>query len=69
MENTLIGLENLKKYVDTLIIVPNDKIKTVVPKNASLRDSLRVADEILKQGIKGIAELIVIPSLTTFAPY
>lgn len=63
MENTLIGLENLKKYVDTLIIVPNDKIKTVVPKNASLRDSLRVADEILKQGIKGIAELIVNPSL------
>lgn len=63
MENTVIGLENLKKYVDTLIIVPNDKIKTVVPKNASLKDSLRVADEILKQGIKGIAELIVNPSL------
>ena len=63
MENTLIGLENLKKYVDTLIIVPNDKIKTVVPKNASQRYSLRVADEILKQGIKGIAELIVNPSL------
>ena len=63
MENTLKGLENLKKYVDTLIIVPNDKIKTVVPKNASLRDSLRVADEILKQGIRGIAELIVNPSL------
>ena len=71
MENTLIGLENLKKYVDTLIIVPNDKIKTVVPKNASLRDSLRVADEILKQGIKGIAELIVNPSLINldFADY
>ena len=63
MENTVKGLENLKKYVDTLIIVPNDKIKTVVPKNASLRDSLRVADEILKQGVKGIAELIVNPSL------
>lgn len=63
MENTLKGLENLKKFVDTLIVVPNDKIKTVVPPNASLRESLRVADEILKQGIKGIAELIVNPAL------
>lgn len=63
MENTLKGLENLKKYVDTLIIIPNDKIKTVVAKNTPMREALRVADEILKQGIKGIAELIVNPSL------
>ena len=63
MENTVKGLENLKKYVDTLIIVPNDKIKTVVAKNIPMREALRVADEILKQGIKGIAELIVNPSL------
>ena len=63
MENTVKGLENLKKYVDTLIIVPNDKIKTVVAKNTPMREALRVADEILKQGIKGRAELIVNPSL------
>lgn len=63
MENTVKGLENLKKYVDTLIIIPNDKIKTVVAKNTKMREALRVADEILKQGIKGIAELIVNPSL------
>ena len=63
MENTVKGLENLKKYVDTPIIVPNDKIKTVVAKNTPMREALRVADEILKQGIKGIAELIVNPSL------
>ena len=63
MENTVKGLENLKKYVDTLIIIPNDKIKTVVPKNTPMKEALRVADEILKQGIKGIAELIVNPSL------
>jgi cell division GTPase FtsZ len=63
MENTAKGLENLKKYVDTLIIIPNDKIKTVVAKNTPMREALRVADEILKQGIKGIAELIVNPSL------
>lgn len=63
MENTAKGLENLKKFVDTLIIIPNDKIKTVVAKNTPMREALRVADEILKQGIKGIAELIVNPSL------
>ncbi len=63
MENTAKGLENLKKYVDTLIIIPNDKIKTVVAKNTPMKEALRVADEILKQGIKGIAELIVNPSL------
>ena len=63
MDNTVKGLENLKKFVDTLIIIPNDKIKTVVAKNTPMREALRVADEILKQGIKGIAELIVNPSL------
>ena len=63
MENTVKGLDNLKKYVDTLIVIPNDKIKTVVPKGTSMPEALRVADEILKQGIKGITELIVNPSL------
>lgn len=63
MENTVKGLENLKKYVDTLIIIPNDKIRTVVDKNTPMVEALKVADEVLKQGIKGIAELIVNPSL------
>lgn len=63
MDNTVKGLENLKKYVDTLIIIPNDKILTVVPKNTPMKEALRVADEILKQGIRGIADLIVTPSL------
>ncbi len=63
MENTAKGLDNLKKYVDTLIVIPNDKIKTIVAKNTPMADALRVADEILKQGIRGIAELIVNPSL------
>lgn len=63
MENTVKGLENLKKYVDTLIVIPNDKIRTVVAKNTPVSDAFRVADEILKQGIKGITELIVNPAL------
>ena len=63
LENTAKGLDNLKKFVDTLIVIPNDKIKTVVPKNTPMTEALLVADEILKQGIRGIAELIVNPSL------
>ncbi len=63
LENTTKGLENLKKYVDTLIIIPNDKIRTVVAKNTPMVEALRVADEVLKQGIRGISELIVNPAL------
>ena len=63
MDNTAKGLENLRKYVDTLIIIPNDKISCVVPKNTPMVEALRVADEILKQGIRGIADLIVNPAL------
>lgn len=63
MDNTVKGLENLRKYVDTLIIIPNDKISCVVPKNTPMVEALRVADEILKQGIRGIADLIVNPAL------
>ncbi|MGN0807567.1 MAG: cell division protein FtsZ [Candidatus Coproplasma sp.] len=63
MDNTVKGLESLKKYVDTLIVIPNDKIRTVVDKNTPMKEALRVADEILKQGIKGLAELIVNPAL------
>ncbi len=63
MENTAKGLDNLKKYVDTLIVIPNDKIKTVVAKNTPMTEALRVADDILKQSIRGLTELIVNPSL------
>ena len=53
----------MKKYVDSIITVPNDKIRQVVPKETSFSDALKVADEVLRQGIRGIAELIVKPSL------
>ncbi len=63
MDNAVKGIENLRKYVDTIVIIPNEKIREVVPKNATMTDSLRVADEVLKQGIRGIADLIVTPAL------
>ena len=63
MDNALIGIEELKKSVDSIITIPNDKIRQVVPKNTSFSEALKVADEVLRQGIRGIAELIVKPSL------
>ena len=63
MDNAIKGIDNLRKYVDTIIIIPNEKIREVVPKNATMTDALRVADEVLKQGIRGIADLIVTPAL------
>ncbi len=63
MDNALGGIEELKKSVDSIITIPNDKIRQVVPKGTSFQDALKVADEVLRQGIRGIAELIVNPSL------
>ena len=63
MDNAMKGIDNLRKYVDTLVIIPNEKISEVVPKNATMTEALRVADEVLKQGIRGIADLIVTPAL------
>lgn len=62
MDNTIKGLENLKKNVDTMVVIPNDKISSVVPKNTPIKEALRYADEVLRQGISGIADLIVKPS-------
>lgn len=63
MDNAMAGIEELSKFVDSIITIPNDKIRQVVPKGMSFADSLKVADEVLRQGIRGIAELIVKPSL------
>ena len=62
-DNALSGIEELRKSVDAIITIPNDKIRQVVPKGTSFPESLKVADEVLRQGIRGIAELIVKPSL------
>ena len=63
MDNALIGVEELKKCVDSIITIPNDKIRQVVPKGTSFQEALKVADEVLRQGIRGITELIVNHSL------
>ena len=57
------GLENLQPVVDTMIVIPNDRLLQIVDKKASLREAFRVADDVLRQGIQGISELITVPGL------
>ena len=55
------GIKRLKEGVDTLIVIPNDRLLQVVDKKASIQQAFRVADDVLRQGIQGISELITIP--------
>ncbi|MCL4393922.1 MAG: cell division protein FtsZ [Chloroflexi bacterium] len=57
------GLNKLKENVDTLIIIPNDRLLEVTDKNVSLQTAFRTADDVLRQGIQGISELITVPGL------
>jgi cell division protein FtsZ len=57
------GIEKLKEEVDTLIVIPNDRLLQIVEKRVSLQDAFRVADDVLRQGIQGISELITVPGL------
>lgn len=57
------GINQLKEQVDTLIVIPNDRLLQIADKKASLHDAFKVADDVLRQGIQGISELITIPGL------
>lgn len=57
------GIANLKKHVDTLVIIPNDKLLQFLPAQTGMLDAFKVADDMLKQGIVGIVDLIATPSL------
>lgn len=57
------GIEKLKEEVDTLIVIPNDRLLQIVDKRASLQSAFGVADDVLRQGIQGISELITVPGL------
>lgn len=63
MDFAIAGMEQLRKYVDSIIVIPNDKLRGVVKQGTSFPEALKIADEVLRQGIRGIAELIVNPSL------
>ena len=55
--------EELKAKVDTLITIPNDRLKDVVQKNTSIIDAFRVVDDVLRQGVQGISDIITVPGL------
>ena len=55
--------EELKASVDTLITIPNDRLKDVVQKNTSIIDAFRVVDDVLRQGVQGISDIITMPGL------
>jgi cell division protein FtsZ len=57
------GIERLKEHVDTLIAIPNDRLLEIVDKRSSIQQAFRVADDVLRQGIQGISELITVPGL------
>ncbi|MDZ7798629.1 MAG: cell division protein FtsZ [Patescibacteria group bacterium] len=57
------GLDNLTDKVDTLITIPNDRLLQIIDKKTSLLDSFKVVDNVLKQGVQGIADLITVPGL------
>ena len=63
MNNALQGIEHLKANVDTLIVIPNDKLLEIVDRRTSMPEALKKADEVLQQGVQGITDLINLPGL------
>ncbi|MEG1311066.1 MAG: cell division protein FtsZ [Romboutsia sp.] len=63
MKNAESGIAELKSKVDTLITIPNDRLLQIVQKNTSMLDAFSIADDVLKQGIQSISDLIAVPGL------
>lgn len=63
MTNAEAGIEKLRPNVDTLIVIPNDKLLEIVDRRTSMPDALKKADEVLQQAVRGITDLINLPSL------
>ena len=63
MENALSGIARLKDHVDTLIVIPNDKLLEIVDRRTTMPEALKKADEVLQQGVQGITDLINVPGL------
>ena len=63
MTNALAGIEKLKENVDTLIVIPNDKLLEIVDRRTTMPDALKKADEVLQQAVQGITDLINVPAV------
>jgi cell division protein FtsZ len=62
-EAAMEGIEQLKEEVDTLIVIPNDRLLEITDKRVTLQNAFSLADDVLRQGIQGISELITVPGL------
>ncbi len=63
MNNAIAGIEKLKESVDTLIVIPNDKLLEIVDRRTTMPEALKKADEVLQQAVQGITDLINLPAL------
>ncbi|HML46659.1 MAG TPA: cell division protein FtsZ [Clostridia bacterium] len=63
MKNAEMGINELKQRVDTLVVIPNDRLLQVVTKGTTMVEAFRIADDVLRQGIQGISDLIAVPAL------
>ena len=63
MDNAIAGIEKLKEHVDTLIVIPNNKLLQIVDKKTTFPDALKKADEVLQQAVQGITDLINLPAI------
>ncbi len=63
MKNAEAGIADLKQRVDTLVVIPNDRLLQVASKGTTMLDAFRIADDVLRQGIQGISDLIAVPAL------
>jgi cell division protein FtsZ len=63
MSQAIAGMEELKKNVDTLIIIPNDRLREIIDKSTSLVDSFREVDNVLRRGVQSISDLIAVTGL------
>ena len=63
MQNALVGIENIKENVDTLIVIPNDKLLEIVDRRTTMPEALKKADEVLQQAVQGITDLINVPAV------
>jgi cell division protein FtsZ len=62
-DQAMMGTEELRDHVDTLIVIENDRLLQVVEKRTSIVDAFRMADDILRQGVQGITDLITVPGI------
>ena len=63
MDHALLGLDELKKHVDTIVVIPNDRLRDLIDKSTPMRDAFREVDNVLRLGVQSISDLISVPGL------